>query len=186
MALSRENWIQAALLAIAENGTKGVAVEPLATRLGTTKGSFYWHFSNREALLTATLEHWEREMTDALIEQLGTLGDPVERLRKLLVVAMDDEDPVRPVDLALVSAGSDPVVRPYLDRVQQKRLTFLERCFREMKLTPTQSRHRARLAYGAYLGWFELTRSQSGAPPSRRDLIGYQRTVIDLLTRPDH
>ncbi|MGH3388225.1 MAG: TetR family transcriptional regulator, partial [Actinomadura sp.] len=40
--LSRADWANAALEAIAEGGLAAVAIEPLATRLGTTKGSFYW------------------------------------------------------------------------------------------------------------------------------------------------
>ena len=54
--LSAEDWAQAALDQIAEQGVASVAVEPLARRLGVTKGSFYWHFPSREALLVAALE----------------------------------------------------------------------------------------------------------------------------------
>jgi AcrR family transcriptional regulator len=183
MALSKDDWIQAALVAIAEGGTRAVAVEPLASRLGTTKGSFYWHFANRDALLTEVLAFWEREATDTIIAELGLVKEPQERLRLLMVAAMDDQDPTLPADLALVASGNDPLVRPVLDRVQRKRLDFLERCFRDLGLPPAERRHRARLAYSAYLGWFELTRAQSDDPPTARELAGYQRTVIDLLTR---
>jgi AcrR family transcriptional regulator len=48
MALSKGDWIRAALFAIADRGTAGVVVEPPAASLGTTKGSFYWHFRSRE------------------------------------------------------------------------------------------------------------------------------------------
>ena len=57
--LSAEDWAQAALDLIAEQGVAAVAVEPLARRLGVTKGSFYWHFPSRDALLQAALERWE-------------------------------------------------------------------------------------------------------------------------------
>ena len=58
--LSADDWAQAALDLIAEQGVAAVAVEPLARRLGVTKGSFYWHFPSREALLKAALERWEQ------------------------------------------------------------------------------------------------------------------------------
>ena len=45
--LSAEDWAVAALDVIAESGLAAVAVEPLAKRLGVTKGSFYWHFPSR-------------------------------------------------------------------------------------------------------------------------------------------
>ena len=59
----REDWAAAALAAIADGGLAAVAVEPLAARLGTTKGSFYWHFANRDALLAAALALWEETTT---------------------------------------------------------------------------------------------------------------------------
>ena len=57
--LSADDWAAAALEQIAEQGVSAVAVEPLARRLGVTKGSFYWHFPSRDALLQAALERWE-------------------------------------------------------------------------------------------------------------------------------
>ncbi|MDQ6732181.1 MAG: TetR/AcrR family transcriptional regulator, partial [Actinomycetota bacterium] len=55
MPLSRTDWTEAALLALAHDGLAGVAVQPLARRLGATKGSFYWHFADRAELIAATL-----------------------------------------------------------------------------------------------------------------------------------
>jgi AcrR family transcriptional regulator len=58
--LSAEDWEDAALNLIAEQGVGALAVEALARQLGVTKGSFYWHFRTREALLQAALERWEQ------------------------------------------------------------------------------------------------------------------------------
>ena len=58
--LSAADWIGAAMEAIVESGVRAVAVEPLAVRLGATKGSFYHHFPNRDALILAALAEWER------------------------------------------------------------------------------------------------------------------------------
>ncbi len=54
--LDADAWIAAAFDALAEGGIDAVRVEPLATALGITKGSFYWHFADRRALLDAMLE----------------------------------------------------------------------------------------------------------------------------------
>src|SRR4029079_495111 len=67
--LSAADWEQAALDVIAEQGLGAVTVESLARQLGVTKGSFYWHFPTREALLKAALEHWEdQDMTNVLAQ----------------------------------------------------------------------------------------------------------------------
>jgi AcrR family transcriptional regulator len=56
--LSAADWEQEALRVIADEGIGAVAVEPLARRMGITKGSFYWHFSSRESLLEQALLGW--------------------------------------------------------------------------------------------------------------------------------
>ena len=73
--LSRQAWVQAALEALAEGGLAAVAVEPLAARLGATKGSFYWHFANRDALSSAALASGSAH-TDAVIAEIEALGRP--------------------------------------------------------------------------------------------------------------
>lgn len=51
-------WIDAGLDVLAREGAAGVRIEPLAKRLDVTKGSFYWHFADRDALLAACLAAW--------------------------------------------------------------------------------------------------------------------------------
>ncbi|MBM7092942.1 helix-turn-helix transcriptional regulator, partial [Streptomyces sp. S12] len=74
--LSADDWAQAALDLIAEQGVAAVAVEPLARRLGVTKGSFYWHFPSRDALLVAALERWEKVEQETVFGQLEPIPDP--------------------------------------------------------------------------------------------------------------
>src|SRR5690349_9457645 len=82
--LTAQDWADAALTAIGEGGLAAVAVEPLAARLGATKGSFYWHFANRDALIEAALERWEEVGTEAVITEAEAEPDPTGRLRRLL------------------------------------------------------------------------------------------------------
>lgn len=185
MALTRDHWIRAALLDIAERGSAEIAVERLAVQLGATKGSFYWHFGNRGELVAEALALWEREGTDDFIAAFGPIADPKERLGRLLAAAMDDDDNEHgPADAALLAAGADPVIAQVIDRVQRKRLGFLERCFRDMGFPPAESRHRGRIAYSIYLGWYGQLPADPGAAPSPRERAAYERTAVDLLTRP--
>src|SRR5687768_1379746 len=91
MALGKKDWIREALFAIAEGGSAAVAVEPLAKRLGATKGSFYWHFADRRALVAEALGYWEREHTDAMIAAVEGIADPAERIATLLGAVMADD-----------------------------------------------------------------------------------------------
>ena len=56
--LDRNDWIEGAIDVLAEHGIAGLRVEVLAKNFGVTKGSFYWHFKDRQALLEAALETW--------------------------------------------------------------------------------------------------------------------------------
>ena len=178
--LSREDWIAAALQALADDGPSGVAIERLAMRLGTTKGSFYWHFKDREELITQTLATWERDDTDSPIEELNEISDPVERLRLGTVMATEYEEEERP-DVRLLPSAADPVVGEVVRRVQRKRLDFLAQTFHEAGFTPAESRLRARLAYSLAVGWQQqrLIEGSEGATP--RERAAYQRRAVELL-----
>src|SRR5687768_10572564 len=100
--LGPEDWAGAALEALARGGIEAIAVEPIAQHLGTTKGSFYWHFKNRDALVEAALELWEQRHTDAVIEYLEQEADPAKRLRALVDAAYE-KGAVDRVEVALLA-----------------------------------------------------------------------------------
>jgi AcrR family transcriptional regulator len=179
--LSREDWIEAALQALADGGPREVAVERLAARLGATKGSFYWHFADRGELISEALATWEREATDALIEELGEVADPVERLQAGMIAGTELEEEEHP-DVRLLPSASDPVVGDVVRRVQRKRLDFLAEVFRDAGFPPAESRLRARLAYSLYLGWFMQRLVEGSERATPRERAAYQRRAIEILT----
>src|SRR5256886_10621558 len=81
--LDSQTWIAAAFDALAEGGIDTVRVEPLAKALGITKGSFYWHFADRRALLDAMLHSWMEGRIAAIRQQATDRGDPAVALRQL-------------------------------------------------------------------------------------------------------
>lgn len=153
--LSADDWSEAALDMIAEQGVAAVAVEPLARRLGVTKGSFYWHFPSRDALLEAALERWEAVEQAEVFGKLEAVPDPRERLGALFqMVAHEFKSHV--VYSALLNALDNPAVQPVINRVSQRRLDYLTASFRQAGLGRTEAQHRARLTYAAYVGFLQL------------------------------
>jgi AcrR family transcriptional regulator len=154
--LSADDWAQAALDQIAEQGVAAVAVEPLARRLGVTKGSFYWHVPSRDALLQAALERWEKVEQDTVFGSLEQVPDPRERLRALfLLVAHEAKSHI--IYSELLKALDHPTVAPVIGRVSQRRFDYLAASFRQAGLSRTDAQHRARLAYAAYVGFLQLS-----------------------------
>jgi AcrR family transcriptional regulator len=165
--LSAEAWAVAALDVIAEQGLAAVAVEPLARRLGVTKGSFYWHFPSREALLVAALERWERTEQEQVFGKMEAVSDPRARLRALFQLVAHE---IRPhiIYSELLKALDHPVVKPVLERVSQRRLDYLTASFRQAGLNRPDAQNRARLAYAAYVGFLQLS-LQLGQPRLHHD-----------------
>jgi AcrR family transcriptional regulator len=156
-SLAASDWIRAAMDAIVEGGVASVAIEPLAIRLGATKGSFYHHFPNRDALIVAALEDWERSQTDAVIERLDLIADPAERLRAVLAAAFADrEGGVR--DAALLAAATHPLIKPIVKRVTDRRLRYFAERYSELGFPRARARRRARVLYLAYVGVFDFIR----------------------------
>ncbi len=153
--LSAEDWAQAALDQIAEQGVASVAVEPLARRLGVTKGSFYWHFPSREALLKAALERWEAMEQETVFGRLEQVTDPRERLRALFqLVAHEATSHI--IYSELLKALDHPVVQPVMERVSGRRLEWLTVLLRQVGMGKAEAQHRARLTYAAYVGFLQL------------------------------
>lgn len=186
--LTAADWVNEACLAIAEGGVGAIAVEPIARRLGVTKGSFYWHFPNRDALLRAALERWEREDTEGTIAALAPLADPRERLARLIGVAFAEHEPIRDASglglrftLALSDAADDPVVGPVLRRVTERRIAYLEQEMAAFGLDGAEARNRALLGYAAYLGTLRLAREAPRRLPQGEELRTYHRLLLATL-----
>lgn len=62
-------WIEAAYEMLIEGGVEAVKILPLAKRLRLSRTSFYWHFTDREALLAALVKRWQEKNTGNLIRQ---------------------------------------------------------------------------------------------------------------------
>jgi len=176
--LAPEDWTRVALEAIADNGISNVAVERLARELGTTKGSFYWHFKDRSALIEAALERWERQYTDDIIERLSGVDDPRERFRGLLTSAFHDHPGVL-IDANLLAFASDPTVGPMLERVAKKRLSFVDQIFAQAGVTGGSDR--ALLAFTAYIGLSQLRRTAPGLTPQGQRSTSYVDHLVGWL-----
>lgn len=149
-----EAWAQAALDTVETAGVAGLAVEAVARRLGVSKGGFYHHFADRRALLRAALALWEQHFATELAERFDAIADPGERLRALLHHAAVELEPT--VVVKLMAAADDPDVAATLARAAESRLALLERTFGDLGLPSVTARHRALLAYSAYLGLAQL------------------------------
>jgi AcrR family transcriptional regulator len=177
-SLGPEAWVEAGLAALRDHGIEGVRVERLAQALDVTKGSFYWHFKDRAALLDAMLEAWRKRATFAVIDEVESVGgDAVQRLRQLSAIVGRIEGRL---DLAVRAwGGQDAAAKKALDEIDRQRLDYLASLFRELSFSPPEANARARLVYHALIG--ELTMGKLIADAER--LAERFEIVIPMLVR---
>src|SRR5258705_514177 len=172
---TREDWLRAARLALLNPGPGGVSVEALARALKVTKGSFYWHFTDRRELMEALLREWEEEaqiLTDALksADPIAALPAIVEELgRRNLASERGDS----PSDAAIFSwAAVDSHVALRTQRAERERM----RLFRQL----TGRGDLADLFYYAYHG-FLLRRRR--VPAAAADWASLSRLILQVFSR---
>lgn len=150
--LTPEDWIYAGFRALVSDGPDALKAEPLARALGTTKGSFYWHFQDIGSFQTKMLTLWEAQSFEAVTVALDQEKDPVRRLYRLGEISTDSSpdyggDGAEPAIRAW--AHGHPDVAKCVARVDQKRLEYLGQILAELDLTNPDF---TRIIYGAYIG----------------------------------
>lgn len=174
ITLTRDDWVEAALAMAADVGVDRIAAEPLAARLGVTKGSFYWHFDTRDALVVAVLDRWERSRTTAVIDDVDDTAP--HRLEHLVRHSFDG--PLQDAtEWAILAAATHPLVAPVVERVHDARIRYLTTLFADHGLPAERAAARARVLYAAYLGHQMLL-----AHGSRRGDAGVRRSYLDELS----
>ncbi|MGW2649680.1 TetR/AcrR family transcriptional regulator [Streptomyces sp. NPDC001393] len=182
--LTAQDWADAALTAIGEGGVAAVAVEPLAARLGTTKGSFYWHFANRDALIEAALDRWAEINTEGTISEVEAEPDPRKRIHLLFTAAVTSAT-ADPLEVALLATAKHPQVAVALRRVTERRVAYVAQLFADLGFPEPEARRRGLLAYTVYLGHAQLGHAvPSVLPPEEGGEFGaYLHEVLEVLMK---
>jgi AcrR family transcriptional regulator len=163
----RGAWVHAALQALAAGGPDAVRVETLAVSLGVSKGGFYWHFADRQALLEETLDTWEKTGTEDIIARVASHpGDARAKLRKLFDITSSPEGLA--VELAVRDwSRRDGEVAGRLRRADNRRMAFVRSLFGEFCADEDDVEVRSMMSYSMVIGSYfvavehgDKTRSQ--------------------------
>jgi AcrR family transcriptional regulator len=129
--LGKSEWLRAARLALLHGGPGAVRVEQLARTLGATKGSFYWHFKDRNEILEALLREWEEETTALTAQALEkpaareALLSILEEVKQRVFLSEKGEAPSDAAMFTWASVSSE--VRKRVNKTEKRRLELLTR-----------------------------------------------------------
>jgi AcrR family transcriptional regulator len=167
--LDRDDWVCAGVAALSDGGVSAVRVEPLARRLGVTKGSFYWHFADRDALLAAIIAAWAQRQTQAVIDEVAAAG-PAEPLARLTLLSRI----VGRLDIRLEAAVrtwalTDPRAAAAVARIDAARQGYLQEIIESAGVPDDVAAGRARLLYYALIG--QIVSAPPGWPRLHRQAM---------------
>lgn len=153
--LDRGHWIEGAIEVLAREGVAGLRVEVLAKRCGVTKGSFYWHFKDRQDLLAAVLEHW-REGRIRDIEKITTVSPGHEREQLHFAIKVYGTSRNRKgvsIELAVRDwARHDPQAAAVVEAVDLYRLECTRKLFVAAGMSDAEAKSRSLLLYACVFG----------------------------------
>ncbi len=173
--LNRDAWLDAAFKAVVDGGFDNVRVLVIADALGVTRGSFYWHFTDHAALISALLARWksrEIEIDEKLKSQ--STSDPQADLLRLLDAALAhggaDLENIR-FELALRGLGRrDAVVAKMLVEVDEMRMSLFQYKFMRLIGDAKAATELAALFYLAIVGSHQAL-SRPSSPPQVKEFL---------------
>lgn len=150
--IDEQDWIEAALDMLAKGGLAAVRVEPLALKLGVTKGAFYARYPTRDALLMAMLDYWRRVSTLDVLSGFAAIDESPERRLDRVVKLSSRRPDVRNRGLLEMGiriwADSDPIAAATMQEIDSYRLDYFKAVLRANGFEEAEAEARALLVYG--------------------------------------
>lgn len=161
--LRPEDWLEAAQRRLVDGGIDAVKIGPLAADLKVTRGSFYWHFRDRNHLLETLLTQWRgqsHEMFDRLVG--GDAASGMEEFVRLVHLWIDESE----FDPSLESAMRDWArtsedVSAVVKAVDEERIAYIQRIFLDFGYGEDEAFIRARITYFHQVGYYTIGYNES-------------------------
>jgi AcrR family transcriptional regulator len=200
---TRDDWLDLALNALAIEGVDHVTVLALSERLGVSRSSFYWYFKNRDELLDALLDRWDRLNTRSIVAQAEAPAATVNEAVCNVFRCWVNPAIFSPrLDFAVREwARRSAHVRKALDRSDRVRTEALKAAFVRFGYEDEDAFVRARVLYYMQIGYYALDlrepietrlnltphylKAFTGVPPSEAEIDAFRAYAVDHAHIPD-
>ena len=178
--LTAQDWIDFALTSLVREGVDALKADVLARKLGVSRGSFYWHFSDLDTFHARVIDHWKQMATEAIIADLERYDSAEERLEALARRSFG-HDGVLEIRMRAWADNNAEVAR-VLSGIDRRRRAYLEQMLVDAGIAPSLAATRAQLVYWAYLG-AALSRSTLAGERLDRIVAELKRIGLGRLRR---
>jgi AcrR family transcriptional regulator len=155
---SREVWLEAAHDLLVQSGIESVTIQSLSKRLKIARTSFYWHFDDRQSLLTALADRWASRTSDGLIAACKAFAETeAEAMLNVIGCFLGDKAFDSALEFAIRSwAQSDPQIMERVHREDLTRLEALVLMFNRWGHFGVDAETRARTVYLTQIGYISM------------------------------
>lgn len=179
--LGKKDWIKAGFRALSMGGVGAIRIEAIAREIGTTKGSFYWHFKDLTELKNAMLDYYLTQGTEAVIKHIAPIINPEMALLTLIKTATappPDDIGGQNAEIAVRDwARWDTNAQAKVNEIDEMRTDFLVKNLLQMGFNEADAKVRANIMYAAYVGFISLR--ATGAKIKDGLLSAFAQSVIN-------
>ncbi len=181
--LTGADWIEAALEVLVEDGVDALQITVLARRLNVTRGSFYWHFESREALLDSLIAEWRARNTGVMVEAIADTELLEDGILSLFSVWVDHSRFDPRLDQAIRDwARHSAILRKTVHDEDQARVKAISGFFERHGYTQPEAFIRARIIYFTQISYYSLNVAEDEGMVER---MGYLDAYFRCFTGRD-
>ena len=182
--LTPGDWIASATELLIDHGVDAVRVDALARQLGVTRGSFYWHFKDRDDLLRSMLNAWRDAATEQIIKRFDDRhSDPRMLIKELISLPFRGRSARRAASIELAIRGwarRDAMARQAVDEVDERRISYQAQVFSALGFPISEARARAFALYAYEVAESVLSNQGTEAQKAQRRTLVEQLILLPL------
>ena len=156
-SLGKSDWIGAALDFLMREGVEAVQITRLAKALEVSRGSFYWHFADRQNLLDCVLDEWRAANLPVIEKELARADSLSEGILAFFAIWEINAQFSAQLDHAVRDwARLEGAVLDVVRREDAQRIGTIAAMFQRFGFDADEAEVRARILYFAQVGYHAM------------------------------
>lgn len=177
--LTRADWLETALNLFKTEGIEAVRITRMAQLRGVTRGSFYWHFKDREDLERALVSYWRQKNVRSVLHALDHAQALDDGILALFSAWLSPQRFEPGLDLAMRdwARRSEPVSQA-VNEADEQCMDVIAAFYERNGFEQIDARARARTVYTCQIGYYVVT----GLDEPMATRLQYLETLYFIMT----